>query len=442
MPTNPAERRQRQSSSKRLKLTSARVPLPILAAVVALTAFVASGVTYALTSMLDSNHASQDVALAIVPGTPATSTTVPATRIADKLPVIASEIVEPTETNTPVPLATTEQTATPTLVPTAAPTIAEPTLAPTTLAPSTVPTGTVLPLPSNGKIAKPGVYSGSISNPSGDCIAVTADNVTITASKIGPCNGRGIYILGADNFQLLDSTVDNNRAGACCERYTTIFARNASNLTIRGSLLMRGESLIELMNVQNAVIEGNVGRDPKGPFPRGQFLQTQGSTSNVLFSGNVYTCAPSNGCKQEDAVNLFRGSNITIEGNQIDSGGGLGRSSGCGIITEGISTAVIRNNTLRNQYFGSAANPRGGCGIGIASGTNILVEGNNVSGYGNVAYYVRDFSSWSGGCSGVVVTGNVAGQAIDGDTNKFWDGGSANSGCSNVTEKGNSWQQD
>jgi hypothetical protein len=322
-------------------------------------------------------------------------------------------------------------------VPTAEPAIAEPAAEASAAATAPPLAGSVLPIPASGKITEPGVYSGTVSSASGDCVEVRADDVTITDSKIGPCNGRGVYVHDVENFQLLDSTVDNNRGGPCCERYTTVLARSASNLTIRGNQLMRGESLIELVSVRGAIVEGNTGSDPKGPFPRGQFLQTQGSTSNVIIVGNVYTCRPSNGCVQEDAINLFRGSNITVQGNHLDSGGGLGRSSGCGIITEGIATAVIRNNTLRNQYFGSAANPRGGCGIGIASGTNILVEGNEVSGYGNVAYYVADFSSWSGGCSGVSVVDNVAGLGIDGDDN-FWS--TSNRDCSNITQRGNSWQ--
>ena len=179
-----------------------------------------------------------------------------------------------------------------------------------------------------------------------------------------------------------------------------------------------------------------MGLDPRGPFPRGQFLQTQGDTTGVIFLNNTYTCAAADGCTQEDAVNLFRGSDILIEGNDIDSGGGLGRGSGCGIITEGVERVTIRHNTLRNQYFGAPDTSTDGCGIGIASGLDILVEGNNVEGYGNVAYYVHDFSSWDGGCARITVQNNVAGSGIKGNRNSF----SSGSDCQDITTTGNSWQ--
>jgi Right handed beta helix region len=436
MENNPAPHRKRQSSSKRFTRTSVSVPLPIVAALVIVTAFAASGVTYALTGGADSSKAPLDEVLASVREAPtATPTTVaPSATISPTLPAASSATAAPALADTATPAPATAPLPTAPALPSSTP--ASPT--PAVASPRTVQTGSALPIPADGKITASGVYTGSISSATGDCVEVTADDVTISGSHIGPCNGRGIYVDGVDNFQLLDSTVDNNRSGACCERYTTVLASDASNLTIRGNKLLRGESLIELIDVRGAIIDGNVGRDPKGPFPRGQFLQTQGTTSNVVFAGNVYTCTPSNGCVQEDAVNLYRGSNITIEGNYLDSGGGLGRSSGCGIITEGIATATIRNNTLRNQYFGSAAKPRGGCGIGVASGTNILVEGNDVAGYGNVGVYVADFSGWSGGCSGVQVVGNVAAAGVNGDDNPY----TTSPNCSNVSQHGNSWQLD
>lgn len=300
------------------------------------------------------------------------------------------------------------------------------------------------PFPANGKIKEPGIYTGSISNPSGDCVEVTIPGVVIRDAEIGPCDGRGVYFHDADSLTILDSTIDNDvptdlprcdESGGC-EHYTTVLAENAANLVVRRSTLARGESLIELIDVDGALIVGNVGLDPRGPFPRGQFLQTQGATRDVIFLNNTYTCDPSAGCLQEDAVNLFRGSNILIEGNDIDSGGGLGRSSGCGIITEGVETATIRGNTLRNQYFGALETADSGCGIGIASGVDILVEGNYVEGYGNVGYYVHDFSGWSGGCSRITVRNNVAGTRIDGQRNSF----SSGSDCQEVTATGNSWQ--
>ena len=320
------------------------------------------------------------------------------------------------------------------------PTPPEPTPIPTPTPDPTV----ARPFPSGGKIVEPGIYTGSIANPTGDCLEVAIPGVVIMDAEIGPCAGRGIYFHNADSLTILDSTIDNDvptdlprcdEVGGC-ERYTTVLALDAGNLIIRRSTLARGSTLIELVNVDGAYIESNVGRDPRGPFPRGQFLQTQGSTQDVNFLNNTYTCDPSNGCLQEDAVNLYRGSNILIQGNSLDSGGGLGRGSGCGIIVEGIEKVTIRDNTLRNQYFGEAATSTEGCGIGVASGTDVLVEGNDVSGYGNVAYYVHDFSSWDGGCSRIIVRNNLAGLGIKGNSNRY----STAASCTEITTVGNSWQ--
>lgn len=295
--------------------------------------------------------------------------------------------------------------------------------------------GGVKAIPADGRITSSGVYTGNISSSSGDCVVVTADDVTIKDSDLGPCNGRGVYVNGVRNFNLLSSTVDNNKSGSCCEHYTTVLVRSSQNVLIQGNVLKRGETIIEVVgsSSSNVTIQSNQAYDPKGPFPRGQFVQVQNDAGPVTISNNSYSCRASSGCQQEDAINLYRAHDVTVVGNSLDSGGAIARDSGCGIISEGVNTAVIRSNTLRNQYHGS----RGGCGIGISSGQNILVEGNDVSGYGNIAYYVADYSSWAGGCNNITIRNNYAGKRPDGTSNPFW----TSSSCGpNKSITGNSWQ--
>lgn len=313
--------------------------------------------------------------------------------------------------NTPVPTTTVFPTEIPTLTP-----------VPVTATPSTSK------FPGNGIIDKPGTYSGSIKSSNGDCLEVVADNVTIINSEIGPCNGRGIYFHNANNLLISNSTIDNNANGPqpCCERYTTVYTLNVNGLIIENSTLARGETLIELYNAVNIRIENNIGVNPLGPFPRGQFLQTQGSTSGVEFINNTLICDPSNNCEMEDAVSLYQGNNIKIIDNYLDSGQGLGRGSGCGIITESVSDVEISGNQVLNQYFA----PDGGCGIGIASGQNILVENNYATGYGNIAYYVWHIGG--GDCKNITLQNNAYGRRPNGSTNAYWNGG----GCNNVAASG------
>jgi Right handed beta helix region len=333
---------------------------------------------------------------------------------------------------------TVDSVASPTATVTTAPkppaaAITSPTPALPTVTTTTTASGSVKAIPSDGRITSSGVYQGNISSSSGDCVVVTADNVTIKNSNIGPCNGRGVYLKGVRNFNLLSSTVDNNKAGTCCERYTTVLVSSSQNVLLQGNVLKRGESIVEVVGStsSNVTISGNQAYDPRGPFPRGQFVQVQNNAGPITISNNTYSCRASNGCEQEDAINLYNAHDVTVEGNSVDSGGAIGRDSGCGIITESVQSVTIRNNTLRNQYHGS----RGGCGIGISGGQNILVEGNDVSGYGNIAYYVAAFGS--SGCNNITVRNNSAGKRPDGTTNAFW----TSSSCGpNKSITGNSWQ--
>lgn len=290
-----------------------------------------------------------------------------------------------------------------------------------------------MPFPSDGRIFSSGTYTGSFSNTNGHCIEVYANDVTITGADIGPCSGRGILVHRSDGFVLENSHIDIDAptdlpdcpSTGFCEQWTAIYARYSSNLTIHSNTLERGESLIVLHDSDGVSIYDNTGLDPVGPFPRGQFALIQGGSNFVLIQNNTLTCDPSRGCEMEDAINLGSGSHLQVLGNYLDSGQGLGKGSGCGIVTENVSDVVIRGNQAYNQFFA----PSGGCGIGIAGGSsNILVDGNEVDGYGNVGYYTDT-------CNGVAITNNVAGTRPDGSSNPFANQAGCTSGIS-----GNSWQ--
>lgn len=337
--------------------------------------------------------------------------------VPDALPAtpIPTQTPAPTATLTPVPA-----TATP-VPPTATPTLVPPTATPLPPTPTPTAVSGVRPFPSSGVIAEPGTYSGSRSSTSGDCVTVRADNVSIVNSTIGPCNGRGLHLDHVNNFVIRNSIVDNNKTGTCCERYTTVLVNGGNNVLIENNEIKRGESLVQVIGgASNVVIQFNYADSPKGPFPRGQFVQVQGNSGPVAIVNNVYECSRARGCYQEDAINIWRGHDILIEGNNIDTGGALGRSSGCGIIVEGNYNVTIKNNVVRNVHLPGSATVDG-CGIAVSGGANVLIEGNHVFNYGNIAYYCHDYSG-APAPNGVTFRNNFAGTRQDGVYNVFWGG--------------------
>ena len=122
---------------------------------------------------------------------------------------------------------------------------------------------------------------------------------------------------------------------------------------------------------------------------------------------------------QEDAINLIGAvTSATVQNNYIR--GGLS-TSGCGILLESTGSGVqVLNNNLSNT---------GQCGIGVVSGSSILVDGNQVLnlqpvvGGGNAGLYLWKHYSWLN-CTGVTVSNNtVAAINVLGQDTSYWYGG-------------------
>jgi hypothetical protein len=91
------------------------------------------------------------------------------------------------------------------------------------------------------------------------------------------------------------------------------------------------------------------------------------------------------------------------------------------IADTGANTAQFLNNTLLDT---------GQCGIGIADGTNQLVDGNKilnrnpVNGGGNTALYVWKVTASDPPCGPVTVSNTIATELrADGTQSGFWNGG-------------------
>jgi hypothetical protein len=278
-----------------------------------------------------------------------------------------------------------------------------------------------------------------ISTLMGDCIDLdNSADVTIEVSQIGPCGGNGIGVAGGHRLQILDSYIHpETKSRGCCDRNDGIFVDGATAVTIQGNVLAYGESNIEANQdaTQLAVI-GNFLLNPRGPYPRGQNVQAW-NASSVLVSSN-YTLSSTDTKlykypdDQEDSINFGVGSSFVARDNYITGGH---NKDGCGLIADdGANSSRFLGNRLVNT---------GGCGIGVASGTQQLVSGNRiinltpVEGAGNTALYV--WNQYKGvKCGPVSVTGNVATERRrNGTQSGFWNGG----GCSPATLKNNVWNE-
>jgi hypothetical protein len=230
----------------------------------------------------------------------------------------------------------------------------------------------------------------SVSTLTGDCIDVeNSTDITIEASQIGPCGGNGISVSGGQNLRIVDSYVHpETQSGGCCDHNDSIFVERATDVTIQGNVLAYGESNIEAgQRAKQLEVIGNFLLNPRGPYPRGQNLQAWGARDVVADDNYALSSTNTNRYKypddQEDSINFGRGSSFLAKDNYITGGHS---KSGCGLIADdGANNSSFLNNRLVDT---------GGCGIGIASGTEQLVRGNRivnrmpVPGAGNTALYV------------------------------------------------------
>lgn len=278
-----------------------------------------------------------------------------------------------------------------------------------------------------------------ITNPNGDCVTISnSTNITIRQSEIGPCKGNGIVVSGGNTISVFDNYIhpEGTLAG-CCDITDGIFSNGTQNLTVQGNVIAYGEANIEAQNQTMLKVIGNFFLNPRGGAnSRGQNVQVFYGSSNVLVQNN-YTLASTDTATyafpedQEDSIN-FGGSpsgssttGIVAQNNYITGGHS---ASGCGLIADtAANSAQFLSNTLVNT---------GQCGIGIADGTNQLVDSNKilnatpVNGGGNTAIYVWKVTSSDPACGPVTISNNVASAiASDGSANSFWNGG----GCGTVT---------
>jgi hypothetical protein len=273
----------------------------------------------------------------------------------------------------------------------------------------------------------------------GDCVTIAgSSDITIEESEIGPCGGNGVNVGAGSNIRIYDSYIHpETRSRSCCDHHDGVLIENSTEVTIQGDVIAYGESNVEApQEVTGLVVIGNFLLNPRGPYPRGQNVQAWNSR-DVRVQGN-YTLSSQDTARykypddQQDSINFGEGTDFTAVRNYVTGGHS---ASGCGLIAD---ARADRARFIRNRVVDS-----GECGIGIASGTDQLVDRNEivnrnpVRGGGNTALYV--WNQYAGiACGPVRVSGNVATEVRrNGTQSGFWNGG----GCDPVTLRRNVWNE-
>ncbi|MGA2857443.1 MAG: right-handed parallel beta-helix repeat-containing protein [Candidatus Sulfotelmatobacter sp.] len=276
-----------------------------------------------------------------------------------------------------------------------------------------------------------------ITSSTGDCVKIIDSyDITIENSEIGPCAGNGVNISGGGDIQIFDSYIHpETLSKGCCDHNDGVYAHHTSRITVQGNVIAYGESNIEATkNVIGLVVIGNFLLNPRGPYPRGQNVQAWKAGDIVVkdnyalssLDTHTYPYAEN----QEDSINFGFTSKIVASGNYITGGHS---PSGCGLIADA--------GANRAQFTGNRLVDTGQCGIGIASGTDQVVEGNWVVNRnpvpkgGNTAVYVwNQYKRLP--CGPVAVSNNIGTAVKQGGT---LDGFSNGGGCEPVTLKDNIW---
>jgi hypothetical protein len=271
------------------------------------------------------------------------------------------------------------------------------------------------------------------STPTPPTVTATASPV-VTASPTptpSPVPPTGQYVTSP----CLDISGQSNRVyewldiGSCPDR-PNINIYNSTNITIRNVRLNGGSAGIYALDSSGINVENVLSRNPQGPFPRGQCVQFNKVQGGVIRG---LTCQIDGPSDTEDLVNIYMSQDILVENNVA---GGGDDDSGCAFIVDGENVAA--RITFRNNVFYDMTN----CGIGVASGSDIMVDGNVgedrngdgqavAGGGGNgIGFYV--WNQYAGTCTRVSILNNLLPLT---HSNDFWNGG----GCTNVTVEGNNW---
>lgn len=207
-----------------------------------------------------------------------------------------------------------------------------------------------------------------ISNPQGTCLSIKdRKDVLIENMHIGPCGKYGIDVFGSQHVVIRNVTIEHTGLSG-------ILVLQSSDVTIKHNTISDTISSVSVGDSQRLTVSCNHFRNPRGPIPRGQFVQF----GNVHGGGNSISCNVGvnefGKGQPEDAISIYRSSGIPgdpikVERNRITGGGPSPSGGGIMLGDSGGSYLLARDNILVDP---------GQYGIGVAGEHDITVTGNVV----------------------------------------------------------------
>jgi hypothetical protein len=255
----------------------------------------------------------------------------------------------------------------------------------------------------------------SLTSTNGPCLSIKHQtDVMIENLRIGPCAGHGIDVFGSRRVVIRNVVIEHTGGSG-------VLVLRSENVTVENNVIEDNISNVSVQDSSAVAVKCNRFRNPRGPIPRGQFVQF----GDVSGAGNIISCnighnEPGRGIP-EDAISIFRSSGtqdspILVERNTIIGGGPSPSGGGILLGDAGGSHLVARDNILENP---------GQYGIGVAGEHDIEVSGNVVvarrQSFTNVG-----ISVWRQDppvCRNVSVKNNLVNWiAANGRPNPWWNG--------------------
>jgi parallel beta-helix repeat protein len=261
-----------------------------------------------------------------------------------------------------------------------------------------------------------------LTNPNGTCLELRGVKDRVIENRvIGPCGGNGIELWDSQNITIRNVVITDTAASG-------IYIHGSTSIAISESRISNTISGIYAISSSGIKVGCNTIEDPRGPVPRGQFVQfDKVSGGENAISCNVGRNRPGRGTP-EDAISLYKSNGaiekpIEVSYNLIIGGGPSNSGGGIMMGDDGGSHQLAKGNILIDP---------GQYGIGVASGNNMSIADNLVFGrkqdFTNVGIYV--WNQYPHPCHTISVTGNsVKWQSKTGRPNPFWSG----KNCSNVS---------
>ena len=257
--------------------------------------------------------------------------------------------------------------------------------------------------------------ASKLANPKGSCLKLNdLKDAVIENLVIGPCGDHGIELHNSHNVTIRNVVIkDTTQCG--------IYITGSTAIEVSESRISDPISGIYVVDSSGIKVSCNTVTNPRGPIPRGQFIQFDKVTgANNRISCNSGRNEQGRGTP-EDAISLYKSSGtaqspLVVADNLIVGGGPSVSGGGIMLGDDGGAYEVAERNVLVDP---------GQYGIGVASGNNMTVRDNSIYGrkqdFTNVGIYV--WNQYPHACRSISVQNNqVKYTSKTGRPNPFWDG--------------------